>query len=76
MRTKWKLRTIVFMLAAILVTGATARADDSKVFKFGAILAMSGSGSWYGMTMERGMNIAVNIRSMPTEALTVTISNM
>ncbi len=32
---------------------------DAKEFKFGQILAMTGSGSWYGMTMERGTGIAI-----------------
>ena len=43
-------------LALIFSTGSAA---DLKDFKFGEILAMSGSGSWYGVTMERGIGIAV-----------------
>jgi branched-chain amino acid transport system substrate-binding protein len=31
-----------------------------KVLNLGEILAMTGSGSWYGMTMERGINIAID----------------
>lgn len=51
--------TAFFMAAVFFIAGTSAFAADSKVFKFGAILAMSGSGSWYGMTMERGIDIAV-----------------
>jgi branched-chain amino acid transport system substrate-binding protein len=50
---------ILCMLGAFLFTAAGVGAEDVKEFKFGAILAMSGSGSWYGMTMERGINIAM-----------------
>jgi branched-chain amino acid transport system substrate-binding protein len=46
----------VFVFAVSLSTGLSA---EAKEFKFGSILAMSGSGSWYGMTMERGMSIAI-----------------
>ena len=46
-------------LAFMLLT-SMSYAADSKEFKFGEILAMTGSGSWYGMTMERGTNIAVD----------------
>jgi branched-chain amino acid transport system substrate-binding protein len=55
---KWKfvsLIGLVFMFATSMSFAA-----DAKEFKFGQILAMSGSGSWYGMTMERGTSIAVD----------------
>ena len=55
---KWRVMTCIVLLAIFTCT-ATAISDDSKELPFGAILAMSGSGSWYGMTMERGINIAV-----------------
>jgi len=48
------------MLTVFVLTTSLCLAGDSKEFKFGAILAMTGSGSWYGMTMERGINIAIN----------------
>lgn len=54
---KWKLfclMGLVFMFATSM-----SHAADSKEFKFGEILAITGSGSWYGMTMERGSNIAI-----------------
>lgn len=55
---KWKMMVCI-VLAAIFASTANAAMQDSKEFPFGAILAMSGSGSWYGTTMERGINIAV-----------------
>lgn len=41
------------------LTVSTGFSADLKEFKFGQILAMTGSGSWYGITMERGTAIAV-----------------
>ncbi|HHE40600.1 MAG TPA: ABC transporter substrate-binding protein, partial [Candidatus Cloacimonetes bacterium] len=56
---KW---TYIFLigLTVFALFSSMSFAADSKDFKFGAILAMTGSGSWYGMTMERGINIAVD----------------
>lgn len=53
----------VIFIVAMLVLGltfSTGLTADLKDFKFGEILAMSGSGSWYGVTMERGTGIAVD----------------
>lgn len=55
---KWK-RICLIGLVLMFVT-SMSYAADSKKFKFGEILAMTGSGSWYGMTMERGTNIAID----------------
>lgn len=54
------LKTFWFAIAVVFFLGTAAgMAADKKELKFGAILAMSGSGSWYGTTMERGINIAL-----------------
>jgi branched-chain amino acid transport system substrate-binding protein len=50
---------IILVLCIFGFTLSTGLAADLKDFKFGEILAMSGSGSWYGVTMERGTAIAV-----------------
>jgi branched-chain amino acid transport system substrate-binding protein len=53
----------IILVVALLILGlisSSSFAQDLKDFKFGAILAMTGSGSWYGMTMERGIGIAVD----------------
>jgi branched-chain amino acid transport system substrate-binding protein len=54
----WKLilAIAVLSLGLCISTGFSAELKD---FKFGQILAMTGSGSWYGITMERGTSIAV-----------------
>lgn len=54
----WKVASIL-TVAVFLTSLATGFAAEQKQLKFGTILAMSGSGSWYGQTMERGINIAV-----------------
>ena len=48
---------ILFVFMISMSMGLDA---DAKEFKFGQILAMTGSGSWYGMTMERGTSIAID----------------
>jgi branched-chain amino acid transport system substrate-binding protein len=51
---------LVVALSILGLISSTSLAQNLKDFKFGAILAMTGSGSWYGMTMERGMGIAID----------------
>ena len=51
---------LVVVLSIFGLISSTSLAQNLKDFKFGAILAMTGSGSWYGMTMERGMGIAID----------------
>lgn len=55
-------RIATFCLAVIISIFLSPHAygAKSKVFNLGEILAMTGSGSWYGMTMERGINIAID----------------
>ena len=55
---KW---AYIFLCVLIVLASfsSSSFAGNSKTFKFGAILAMTGSGSWYGMTMERGINLAI-----------------
>lgn len=56
-----KVKFIGFMVSFVFMLSISfGFAADAKEFKFGQILAMSGSGSWYGMTMERGTSIAVD----------------
>lgn len=55
---KWKCICLIGLV--LMFTTSMSYAGDSKEFKFGEILAMTGSGSWYGMTMERGTNIAID----------------
>ncbi|MCG6879655.1 MAG: ABC transporter substrate-binding protein [Deltaproteobacteria bacterium] len=55
---KWKFFCLVGLV--FVFTASMSYANDAKEFKFGEILAMTGSGSWYGMTMERGTNIAID----------------
>lgn len=50
---------LVIALSILGLMVSIGSANDLKEFKFGQILAMSGSGSWYGMTMERGTSIAI-----------------
>ncbi len=55
---RWRTILAIAALSAGLFV-STALSADLKDFKFGQILAMTGSGSWYGITMERGTSIAV-----------------
>lgn len=53
----------IILVVALSIVGLISSAGSTqtlKDFKFGAILAMTGSGSWYGMTMERGIGIAID----------------
>ena len=56
---QWKtiLASVWLLVGLTFSTGFSAELKD---FKFGEILAMTGSGSWYGITMERGTAIAVD----------------
>ncbi len=48
-------------LAAAIVLALVARparAAEQKDFKFGMVLALTGPGSWYGVTMSRGAELA------------------
>jgi branched-chain amino acid transport system substrate-binding protein len=56
---QWKtICTAVLLLLGLTVS--TVFSAELKDFKFGQILAMTGSGSWYGITMERGTAIAID----------------
>lgn len=59
------LRPFVGLIAWAAVAGlafaagsSPARAADNKEFKFGMVLALTGPGSWYGVTMSRGADLA------------------
>jgi len=54
-----KLSLITLCLLAITVCASGWTLAEGKEFNFGEIYALSGSGSWYGMTMKRGTDIAV-----------------
>ena len=52
---------IGFCIVALALLGMQAGpAGASKTIEFGEIYALTGSGSWYGMTMKRGSTIAVD----------------
>ena len=56
------MKRIATLGLAVIVTiflSPFAIGAELKEFNLGEILAMSGSGSWYGMTMERGTKIAI-----------------
>ena len=55
---RWKAIAVIAVLSLGLCI-STGFSAELKDFKFGQILAMTGSGSWYGITMERGTSIAV-----------------
>jgi branched-chain amino acid transport system substrate-binding protein len=42
----------------LALAGGRAAAADAKEFKFGMVLALTGPGSWYGVTMSRGAELA------------------
>jgi len=55
-----KRTTAIGLLAVMgIFFSSVAMSAELKDFNFGEILAMSGSGSWYGTTMERGTKIAI-----------------
>ncbi|MDF2096622.1 ABC transporter substrate-binding protein [Aquibaculum arenosum] len=71
-------RELLGLAAASLVAFAAAdsRAEDPEKFTIGAILAMSGSGDWYGKVMSAGIELAVEeinaeggIDGIPLEAV-------
>lgn len=71
-------RTLIGLLAAgFLATAAgQATAQDPETYTIGAILAMSGSGDWYGKVMSQGIRLAVDeinedggIDGIPLEAV-------
>ena len=49
------------ILSLVILFGASAQAQAPKEFKIGAILAMTGSGSWYGQVMSQGFRYGRNI---------------
>ena len=52
---------IGFCLMALALLGMQAgAAHAAKTIEFGEIYALTGSGSWYGMTMKRGSTIAMD----------------
>ncbi|MEW5912850.1 MAG: ABC transporter substrate-binding protein [Thermodesulfobacteriota bacterium] len=54
-----RLSVLLAGLMTLALLAGPAWAKD-KEFPFGAILAMTGSGSWYGLTMEKGCKIAID----------------
>jgi len=55
-----QLRIIAACLLALTIGAGSLAFAEGKEFPFGEIYALSGSGSWYGMTMKRGSTIAVD----------------
>ncbi|HEX9185266.1 MAG TPA: ABC transporter substrate-binding protein [Burkholderiales bacterium] len=65
-----------FFAAAFAIHAAAQSANDPKVYKIGAILAMSGQASWYGTVMSQGIKQAVEeinakggVNGIPLEAI-------
>jgi branched-chain amino acid transport system substrate-binding protein len=58
MKKRLFLGLIVFVFA--MGTFQTAMAEEPKEFKIGAILAMTGSGAWYGKVMSQGILTAID----------------
>lgn len=56
-----KLFIILVIIGVICFShGIQSDAADLKPYKFGALLAMTGSGAWYGKTMSRGLTLAAD----------------
>jgi len=51
---------ILFVLVWAISLSLSAQAADPKEFKIGAILAMTGSGAWYGQVMSQGFLTAMD----------------
>lgn len=58
MKNGVRIHAVVFSM--LLMIGAAASAADPTEFRIGAILAMTGSGSWYGQVMSQGALIAMD----------------
>ena len=52
------LATALALVLAVAARPAPARAAETQDFKFGMVLALTGPGSWYGVTMSRGAELA------------------
>ncbi len=52
------LLVLAFALPVSGTLASDAKNKDLKPFKFGQILALTGAGSWYGVTMSRGAELA------------------
>ena len=50
----------VLCLAALVMSGLAPGIAAAKTLEFGEIYALTGSGSWYGMTMQRGSTVAID----------------
>jgi branched-chain amino acid transport system substrate-binding protein len=53
----WVLAAI---FSLVILVGASAQAQAPEEFKIGAVLPMTGSGSWYGQVMSAGALIAID----------------
>ena len=71
-------KLLLGIVALALAGGVVAQsaAGDPKVYKIGAILAMSGQASWYGTVMSQGIKQAVEeinakggVNAIPLEAV-------
>ena len=48
------------VLVCALAFGVSAQAADPKEFRIGAVLPMTGAGSWYGQVMSQGCLTAID----------------
>lgn len=58
MKNRGWIFAVIFSL--VILVGASAQAQAPKEFKIGAILAMTGAGSWYGQVMSQGFMTAMD----------------
>ena len=57
---KWKVLSILFSVGVmIFALSIGVMGAELKPYKFGALYAMTGAGSWYGQQMSRGNNLAI-----------------
>ena len=57
---KHRVWIVVFVVVLALTLSSSVQAADPKEFKIGAILAMTGAGSWYGQVMSQGYLTAMD----------------
>jgi len=57
---KHRVWIVVFVVVLALTLSSSVQAADPKEFKIGAILAMTGAGSWYGQVMSQGYITAMD----------------
>jgi hypothetical protein len=73
MKSRGWVLAVIFSL--VILVGTSAQAQAPKEFKIGAILAMTGAGSWYGQVMSAGFLTAmdeINGSNFTTDGLNIS----